>query len=158
MKRKHQSRRGNEHRSDLELKGGGRAEVVVVVVVGGGWGGDPSSYVLWEMNKTNICPSAVGHRPLNGCTAGRERCTPATSATSHPAKCSHLSLTARPSLPFIHPVRLRRTARRPARVCVCVRACAARVIRLIEVWGLCCSQSLSHISKRQTDTTARQLH
>lgn len=146
MKRKHQSHRGNEHRSNLGLKGGRQA---------GGGRGHPSCHVLWEMNKTNICPSAVGHRPLNGCTAGREHCTLASSAMSHPAKCSNRSLTARPYLSFMYPVRLRMIARLSACLCVCVRA---RVIRLIEVWGLCCSQSLSHISKHQIDTTARQLH
>lgn len=114
MKRKHQSHRGNEHRSNLGLKGGRQA---------GGGRGHPSCHVLWEMNKTNICPSAVGHRPLNGCTAGREHCTLASSAMSHPAKCSNRSLTARPYLSFIYPVRLRMIARLSACLCVCARTC-----------------------------------
>lgn len=35
--------------------------------------GTPSSYVLREMEKTNIWPSAVGCRPLNDCAAGRQK-------------------------------------------------------------------------------------
>lgn len=38
---------------------------------------NPSSYVPSEMEKTNICPSAAGYRPLNGRAAGREHCIPA---------------------------------------------------------------------------------
>lgn len=45
-------------------------------------GAVPSSYVLCEMKKTNIWPAAAGHRPLNGCAAGKPRRTLAISAPS----------------------------------------------------------------------------
>lgn len=157
MKRKHQSCRGNEHRSNLGVR-----------EVDGGGGGNVNplwlQYVLWEMKKTNIWPAAVGYRPLNGCAAGKEHRTLAISAVSHPAKCDDLCLTPHPSLFYISCAWLRDRVRVgfllvraclscSTRACVCV--C---FILLIEVWGLCCSQSSSHILKHQIDTTAHRLH
>lgn len=98
MKRKHQSCRGNEHRSNLGVR-----------EVDGGGGGNVNplwlQYVLWEMKKTNIWPAAVGYRPLNGCAAGKEHRTLAISAVSHPAKCDDLCLTPHPSL-FLYFLRM----------------------------------------------------
>lgn len=124
--------------------------------------GTPSSYVLREMEKTNIWPSAVGCRPLNDCAAGRQNRTLAIAAVSHQAKCDNLRVTPRLRL-FLYILCIDardRASRTCTRMCVslpfCMRVCV--LFSLIEVWGLCCSQSLSHILKHQVDTTARQLH
>lgn len=63
------------------VKGGGE---------GGGGNVNPSSYVLREMEKTNIWPSAAGYGSLNGCAAGRKRCTLAIAEVPQPAKCDNL--------------------------------------------------------------------
>ncbi len=89
MKRKHQSCRGNECRSNLGVREVDREE---------GRNVNPSSYVLREMEKTNIWPSAVGYRPLNDCAAGKEHRTLAIAAVSHLAKCDNFCLTPSPSL------------------------------------------------------------
>lgn len=47
---------------------------------------NPSSYVLREMEKTNIWPSAVRYRHLNDCAAGKKHHTLAIAEVSHLAK------------------------------------------------------------------------
>ena len=47
---------------------------------------NPSSYVLREMEKTNIWPSAVWYRNLNDCAAGNKYHTLAIAEVSHLAK------------------------------------------------------------------------
>lgn len=90
---------------------------------------NPSGHVLQGMKKTNIWPSAVGSRPLNGCAAGKEHRTLAVSATSHPAKCDNLCLGPQTCI-FRHPAHVAGLWK-----CVCV-------ILLIEVLGLCCCSKL----------------
>lgn len=77
------------------------AEVMSVGVgEGRGRGGNvnPSSYVLGEMEKTNIWPSAVGYQLLNDCASGKKHHTLAIAEVSHLAKCGNFCLITHLSL------------------------------------------------------------
>lgn len=113
MKRKHQSCRGNEHRSNLGVREVDGEE---------GGVGTPSSYVLREMEKTNIWPSAVERRPLNECAAGRQNRTLAIAAVSHQAKCDNLCVTPHLCL-FLYILCIDGGSRETACVCFCLSVC-----------------------------------
>lgn len=88
---------------------------------------NPSSYVLREMEKTNIWPSAVGFRLLNDCAAGKEHRTLTMAVASHLAKCDNFCSTPRPSYFYISCVSARDCKTVPVDVyeglCLCVHVC-----------------------------------
>lgn len=119
----------------------------------GGGEANPQSYVLREEEKTNIWLSAVGRCLLNDYATGYKHSMLTIIEVPRLAKCDDFFLTPHPSLSLsFFPMCVCACywvcmdVSICVCVCLCVHACVC-FISLIEAWGLCCSQSLSHIFK-----------